>query len=87
MSFKNMMTKEDGIGRKIRWLKKAIETAEAVLIGAGAGLSSSAGMTYSGDRFKWLFPDFIRAYHFPDMYSAGFYPYDTPEEHWGYWSR
>ena len=57
MSFKNMMTKEDGIGRKIRWLKKAIETAEAVLIGAGAGLSSSAGMTYSGDRFKWLFPD------------------------------
>lgn len=85
--FKNTTTREDGKGKKTRWLRNAIETADAVLIGAGAGLSASAGMTYSGKRFERLFPDFIRAYHFPDMYSAGFYPYDTPEEHWGYWSR
>lgn len=87
MLFKNTTTREDGKGKKTRWLRNAIETADAVLIGAGAGLSASAGMTYSGKRFERLFPDFIRAYHFSDMYSAGFYPYDTPEEHWGYWSR
>ena len=85
--FKNTTTREDGKAKKTRWLRNAIETADAVLIGAGAGLSASAGMTYSGERFEGLFPDFIRVYHFPDMYSAGFYPYDTPEEHWGYWSR
>lgn len=87
MLFKNTMTGEEDRARKTCWLRNAIETADAVLIGAGAGLSASAGMTYSGERFERLFPDFIRAYHFPDMYSAGFYPYDTPEEHWGYWSR
>ena len=87
MLFNNTMTGEEGRARKTRWLRNAIETADAVLVGAGAGLSASAGMTYSGERFERLFPDFIRVYHFPDMYSAGFYPYDTPEEHWGYWSR
>lgn len=87
MLFNNTMTGEEDRARKTRWLRNAIETADAVLVGAGAGLSASAGMTYSGERFERLFPDFIRVYHFPDMYSAGFYPYDTPEEHWGYWSR
>lgn len=87
MFFSNRMRKENDEARKICWLRNAIETADAVLIGAGAGLSASAGIAYSGERFEKLFPDFIKAYHFPDMYSAGFYPYDTPEEHWGYWSR
>lgn len=68
-------------------LKRAIADAPAVLIGAGAGLSTSAGLTYSGERFQKHFPDFIKAYHYDDMYTAGFYPYDTPEEFWGYWSR
>lgn len=64
-----------------------IENADAVVIGAGAGLSASAGFTYSGKRFKDIFPDFIEKYGFRDMYSAGFYPYKTLEEYWGYWSR
>lgn len=64
-----------------------IQTAEAIIIGAGAGLSTSAGFSYSGRRFKENFPDFIAKYGFSDMYSAGFYPYETLEEHWAYWSR
>ena len=66
---------------------KNIEDADAVVIGAGAGLSASAGFTYSGKRFEDHFPDFIERYGFTDMYSAGFYPYKTFEEHWAFWSR
>ena len=64
-----------------------LQAADAVVIGAGAGLSTSAGYTYSGERFQQLFPDFIAAYQFSNMYEAGFYPYQTPEETWGFWSR
>lgn len=56
-------------------------------MGAGAGLSTSAGLTYSGERFQQHFADFIEEYRFSDMYSAGFYPYATQEEYWAYWSR
>lgn len=68
-------------------IKQALESADAVVIGAGAGLSASAGFIYSGKRFKENFPDFIKKYGFRDMYSAGFYPYQTLEEYWAYWSR
>lgn len=68
-------------------LKEAIANASAVVVGAGAGLSTAAGFTYAGERFQRFFPDFIEKYGFGDMYSAGFYPYATPEEHWAYWSR
>lgn len=64
-----------------------LERAGTVVIGAGSGLSTSAGLTYSGARFQKHFADFIEAYHFRDMYSAGFYPYETQEEYWAYWSR
>jgi len=57
------------------------------VIGAGAGLSASAGFTYSGERFRKYFADFADKYGFTDMYSGGFYPYQTPEEYWAYWSR
>lgn len=71
----------------IRRLQEAVKEADAVVIGAGAGLSVSAGFTYSGERFEKYFEDFIREYHIRDMYSGGFYPYNTLEEHWAYWSR
>ena len=58
-----------------------------MIIGAGAGLSTSAGFVYSGERFERYFKDFEEKYGFRDMYSGGFYPYDTAEEHWAYWSR
>ena len=68
-------------------LRKAVSEADAIIIGAGAGLSSSAGFTYSGERFEKYFSDFGKKYNFQDMYSGGFYPYETPEEMWAYWSR
>ena len=75
------------VRRSVEKVKKKIENADAVVIGAGAGLSTSAGFTYSGKRFEDNFADFIEKYGFKDMYSAGFYPYKTLEEHWAYWSR
>ncbi len=68
-------------------LKATIDETEAVLIGAGSGLSASAGFTYSGERFEKHFSGFIKKYHLNDMYSAGFYPFPTLEEYWAYWSR
>lgn len=72
---------------KIKELKNEIENADAVLIGAGAGLSTSAGLEYGGKRFYDNFSDYAKKYGIQDMYSAGFYPYDTLEEYWAYWSR
>ncbi|MDD2647712.1 MAG: Sir2 silent information regulator family NAD-dependent deacetylase [Eubacteriales bacterium] len=76
-----------GFSEKTARLKSAIEGADAVLIGAGAGLSTSAGMTYGGERFKRYFSDFEEKYGFHDMYSGGFYPFPSKEEYWAYWSR
>ena len=72
---------------QIERLKQALETADAILIGAGAGLSTSAGLTYSGERFERYFADFHQKYGITDMYSGGFYPYSTLEEYWAWWSR
>ena len=68
-------------------LSEALRNAEAVVVGAGAGLSAAAGFTYSGERFERYFSDFGEKYGFRDMYSGGFYPFETPEEFWAYWSR
>lgn len=64
-----------------------IQSADAILIGAGSGLSTADGFTYDGDRFQEHFSDFIEKYGFTDMYYAGFYSYPTPEEFWAFWSR
>ena len=72
---------------EIERLKAALQAADAVVIGAGAGLSTAAGFTYSGERFRENFADFEEKYGFHDMYSGGFYPYETPEELWAFWSR
>lgn len=72
---------------QIEQVRRALHEADAVLIGAGAGLSTSAGLTYSGPRFQEHFGDFIQKYKIQDMYSGGFYPFETLEEHWAWWSR
>ncbi len=72
---------------QIKAAANAIETAEYVLIGAGAGLSAAAGLTYGGKRFTDNFPEFIKKYGMTDMYSAGFYPFPNEEAKWGYWSK
>ena len=68
-------------------LRTALQDCDSVVIGAGAGLSTSAGFTYDGERFEQNFSDFAEKYGFSDMYSGGFYPYPTQEEYWAYWSR
>ena len=68
-------------------LKAALQDCDAVVIGAGAGLSTAAGFTYTGERFEQHFSDFAQKYGIQDMYSGGFYPFPTQEEFWAYWSR
>ncbi len=68
-------------------LRSALDQAGAVFIGAGAGLSSSAGFAYSGPRFRQYFSDFEEKYGFHDMYTGGFTRFVSPEEQWAYWSR
>ena len=68
-------------------LKAALQDCDAVVIGAGSGLSTAAGFTYTGERFEQHFSDFARKYGIRDMYSGGFYPFPTQEEFWAYWSR
>ena len=82
-STKNCSDKSD----KIEELAELLQKTDTVLIGAGAGLSTSAGFTYTGERFQKYFSDFIEKYGFEDMYSGGFYPFESLEEHWAYWSR
>ncbi len=71
----------------IAQLREELEAADAVVIGAGAGLSAAAGMSYSGERFERYFSDFYHKYGITDMYSGGFYPFETLEEYWAWWSR
>ena len=77
----------DDYSEKLDKLKNLINDADAIVIGAGAGLSTAAGFTYGGKRFHENFHDFEAKYNFHDMYSGGFYPYETLEEFWAYWSR
>lgn len=77
----------ESFSAQIEKLREALDKADAVVIGAGARLSTSAGLTYDGERFEKTFADFIERYSIPDMYSGGFYPFPTPEEYWAWWSR
>lgn len=72
---------------QIEQLRSKLVEADAVIIGAGAGLSTSAGLTYTGERFEQHFGDFYQKYGIQDMYSGGFYPFETLEEYWAWWSR
>lgn len=88
MFLKSLMNKStEKYSDKIKKLKNEIVQADAVMIGAGSGLSTSAGFTYSGERFWKYFGDFAEKYGISDIYSGGFYPYSTLEEYWAWWSR
>ena len=72
---------------QIEQLRTALQDCDAVVIGAGSGLSTAAGFTYTGERFEPHFSDFAQKYGIQDMYSGGFDPFPTKEEFWAYWSR
>ena len=78
---------EQTFKRRVERLADTLLQADAVVIGAGSGLSASAGFTYGGERFFKYFGDFAEKYGIRDMYSGGFYPYKTLEEYWAWWSR
>lgn len=84
---KNFSNNKTDTSGTLNLLKGYLNECEAVIIGAGAGLSTAAGHTYSGERFKEHFSDFESKYGFHDMYTGGFYPFETSEEFWAYWSR
>lgn len=81
------MTSTREYSDNINAVRGVLQEADAVIIGAGAGLSTAAGFTYEGKRFETNFADFIEKYGFGDMYSGGFYPFESLEEYWAYWSR
>lgn len=87
--FSRILTRRstESFSDQIERLKAVLSEADAVVVGAGAGLSTSAGLTYSGERFERNFGDFIAKYGIRDMYSGGFYPFESPEEQWAWWSR
>lgn len=87
--FSKILTKQStkNCWDKIAELRSAVNDADAVIIGAGSGLSAAAGFSYSGERFEKYFSDFQRKYGIRDMYSGGFYPFDSLEEYWAWWSR
>ena len=82
-----MLRTERKTEQKVIELQEALKQADTIFIGAGAGLSVSAGFAYGGEQFHRYFADFEEKYGFHDMYSGGFYPFPTLEEHWAYWSR
>ena len=84
---RNMSYGKGSKAEQIERLRNEINSADAIVIGAGAGLSTSAGFVYSGERFEKYFSDFAKKYAFKDMYSGGFYPYPSKEEFWAYWAR
>ena len=86
-SSKEITTSTKEYSDNINGVREFLQEADAVIIGAGAGLSAAAGFTYAGKRFETHFADFIEKYGFGDMYSGGFYPYDSSEEYWSWWSR
>ncbi len=87
--FSRILTKKstENYSQKIERLRAELNQADAVVIGAGSGLSAAAGFTYNGDRFLKYFGDFAKKYGIRDMYSGGFYPYPSMEEYWAWWSR
>ena len=87
--FSRILTRQStaAYSAQVERLKQALDSADAVMIGAGAGLSASAGLTYSGERFETYFKDFADKYGIRDMYSGGFYPFASLEEYWAWWSR
>lgn len=88
MFLRNSITASTGnCSGQIAGLKEEMEYADAIVVGAGAGMSASAGFTYDGERFERNFADFRKKYGFSDMYSGGFYPYESLEKYWAWWSK
>ena len=81
------VTSTSNYSERKEWLSKQIAEADYVLIGAGAGLTTAAGIDYAGEDFRREFREWIDRYGITDLYSAGFYPFETDEERWAMWAK
>ena len=81
------MKKSWTLPEKIERLKTEIKNTQAIVIGAGAGLSTAAGLTYSGERFEKYFCDFAEQYGINNIYAGGFFPFPSEEIKWAWWAR
>ena len=81
------MTSTDNFSTRVEALKKAIAEADNIIIGAGSGLSTAAGLDYAGEDFRREFAPWIERYGFTDLYTSSFYPFETKEEYWAYWAK
>ena len=81
------VTSTSSFSERKEWLCKQIAEADYVLIGAGAGLTTAAGIDYAGEDFRREFREWIDRYGITDLYSAGFYPFATDEERWAMWAK
>jgi len=81
------MTSTGNFSQRVDALRKLLAQADAIIIGAGAGLSTAAGLDYAGEDFRREFAPWIERYGFTDLYTSGFYHFATEEERWAYWAR
>ena len=81
------MTSTENFSERIEILRQAIKEADHIIIGAGSGLSTAAGIDYAGDEFRREFKLWIERYGFTDLYTSSFYPFETQEEYWAYWAK
>lgn len=81
------MTSTASYSERISSLRQAVQEADHIIIGAGSGLTTAAGIDYAGDDFRREFAPWIERYGFTDLYTSSFYPFETPEEYWAYWAK
>lgn len=81
------MTSTASYSERISFLRQAVQEADHIIIGAGSGLTTAAGIDYAGDDFRREFAPWIERYVFTDLYTSSFYPFETPEEYWAYWAK
>ena len=81
------MTSTASYSERISYLRQAVQEADHIIIGAGSGLTTAAGIDYAGDDFRREFAPWIERYGFTDLYTSSFYPFETPEEYWAYWAK
>lgn len=81
------MTSTASYSERISFLRQAVQEADHIIIGAGSGLTTAAGIDYAGDDFRVEFAPWIERYGFTDLYTSSFYPFETPEEYWAYWAK
>ena len=81
------MTSTASYSERISFVRQAVQEADHIIIGAGSGLTTAAGIDYAGDDFRREFAPWIERYGFTDLYTSSFYPFETPEEYWAYWAK